>query len=98
MRLVRKTNTRMCAMPLCGKIADDASGRWNIVKGLGLAFPFGWAHKVKLDRWINEDWLMFSYEFSWLVCSAHTEGPYYERNNVHVIDVDSFWDFLRNKP
>jgi len=97
MRLVRKTPVDRCAM--CGKIASDASGRWHIVKGLGLAFPFGWAHKVKLDRWIDEDWLMFSYEFSWLICNEHgNKGPYYDRNNIHVIDVDSFWDFLRGKP
>ncbi|ASX99243.1 hypothetical protein SEA_MOLIVIA_14 [Arthrobacter phage Molivia] len=89
----------MCAMPNCGKIAHDASGLWHIVKGVGLAFPFGWAHKVKLDRWINEDWLMFSYEFSWVICGEHyNDSLYHDKQNIHMIDVDSFWDFVRGRP
>lgn len=96
MRLVRKTRSDKCA--ICSKEAGDATGRWHIVKGLGLAFPFGWAHKVKLDRWIDEDWLMFSYELSWLVCGDHHDSPYYDKHNIHVIDIDSIWDFVRGKP
>lgn len=93
MRLVRKTKTRMCPMPNCGKIADDASGTWYIIKAVGIACPLGWVDRVPvLRKIIDPDWGYFSYETSHIICNAHgAHGPH----TVHVIDSDSFIDFLR---